>query len=111
MAFERVCNLSDLAPGTMEEYEVKGEEILVIHTASGLVRAIPASCPHQDTPLVEGELDGTTLTCSAHLWQFDLASGKGINPDDVELACFPVKVEDGAIYVDLEGRGKGGRAP
>ncbi len=104
MAFERVCSLAELGPGEMEEYEVAGEEILVIHTKTGLIRAIPASCPHQDQPLVEGELDGNALTCSAHLWQFDVESGKGINPDDAALVCIPVKVENGEVYVDLDAK-------
>lgn len=108
MAFQRVCSLDDLWQGEMEEFEVDGEEILLLHTEGGDIRAIPASCPHQETPLVEGELDGNALTCSAHLWQFDVISGKGINPDDAELCLFPVKVENDDIYVDVKGRIKSG---
>lgn len=102
MAFQRVCGLDDLWEGDMEEFEVDGVEVLVIHVEGGEIRAIPASCPHQDTPLVEGELEGKLLTCGAHLWQFDVITGKGVNPDDVELVQYPVKVEDDAIYVDVK---------
>jgi len=92
--------------GEMEEFEVGGKEILIVHTSSGEVRAIPASCPHQEHALVEGELDGDTLTCAAHLWQFDVITGKGINPDDAELCLFAVKVENGDIFVDVNERMK-----
>ena len=104
MAFQRVCALDDLWQGEMEEFEVNGEEILIIHTENGEIRAIPASCPHQETPLCEGELEGNTLTCGAHLWQFDVITGKGINPDDAKLVLFSVKIEDGDIYVDTKSR-------
>lgn len=106
MAFQRICSLSEVGPGEMEEYALGGEDVLVVHTRSGLVRAIPASCPHQEQPLVEGELDGNLLTCSAHFWQFDLETGKGVDPDDARLACIPVKVENGEVYVDLDAKPK-----
>ncbi len=108
MAFQRVCSLGDLWQGEMEEFEVDGEEILLLHTESGNVRAIPANCPHQEHPLVEGTLEGNTLTCNAHLWQFDVASGKGINPDDAKLCFFPVRIENDDVYVDVKGRMKDG---
>ena len=86
----------------MEVFEVGGREVLVIHLPGGEVRAIPSSCPHQEQPLVAGILEGTVLTCGAHLWQFDLATGKGVNPADCKLVLFPVKVEGDDVYVDVE---------
>lgn len=101
MAFKRVCSLRELAPGEMEEFEVDGQEVLVVHTEGGEIRAIPASCPHQAEPLVEGDLEGNLLTCAAHFWQFDVVTGRGVDPDDVELVQFPVKTEGGEVYVDV----------
>lgn len=101
MAFEKVCNLDDLWEGEMEAFAVGGREIVVIHADGGVVRAIPASCPHQEHPLIEGELDGRTLTCNAHLWEFDVCTGKGINPDDAQLVNFAVKVENDEVFVDV----------
>ena len=37
-------------------------------------------CPHEDTPLVDGDFDGAVLTCLMHLWSFDVASGRGDQP-------------------------------
>ena len=101
MAFEKVCNLDDLWEGEMEAFTVGGSEIVVLHIEGGMVRAIPASCPHQEHPLIEGELDGRTLTCNAHLWEFDVCTGKGINPDDAQLCNFAVKVENDDVFVDV----------
>ncbi len=39
-------------------------------------------CPHRKADLVVcGEIDGTTLTCSLHHWQFDLESGRCLTSD------------------------------
>jgi nitrite reductase/ring-hydroxylating ferredoxin subunit len=56
-------------------------------------------CPHQSQPLVDGVLDGTTLTCSAHEWMFDVRTGQGINPRGSCLTRHDVYVVDGAVLV------------
>ena len=101
VAFEKVCDLDDLWEGEMEAFTVAGCEIVVLHAEGGAVRAILASCPHQEHPLIEGELDGRTLTCKAHSWEFDVCTGKGINPDDAQLVNFAVRVENDEVFVDL----------
>lgn len=103
MAFQKVCNFDDLWEGEMEMYVVDGHEVLVIHADGGLVRAVQGICPHQEIPLVEGALQGHSLTCRAHLWQFDIESGLSVNPTGCHLAQYPVKVEDDVVYVDVEG--------
>lgn len=100
MAFELVTTLDDLWEGDMESFTVGGKEILIAHLDGGEVIATQAICPHQQVELVEGELDGTKLTCRLHLWQFDLPTCKGINPAHAELAHFPVKLDGDDIYVD-----------
>ncbi len=45
---------------------------------------------------------GETLTCAKHLWEFNAATGHGINPDDARLTGFGCQVgDDGTIYVDV----------
>lgn len=103
MAFKKVCELEDLWEGEMASFEVDGHEVLIIHADGGAVRAVQGICPHQEIPLCEGALQGMTLMCRAHLWQFDVDSGESINPTGCRLALYKVKVEDGAVYVDVEG--------
>jgi UDP-MurNAc hydroxylase len=43
-------------------------------------------CPHKGADLSRfGDLDGCTLTCSMHGWQFDLDSGECLNHDGHEI--------------------------
>ncbi len=101
MSFTKVCTLDDVWEGDMESFEVDGNEILIVVMDGGKVIATQAVCPHQNFDLVEGDLKGKVLTCRQHLWQFDVETGKGINPDHAEIAMYPVKVENDEIFVDV----------
>lgn len=101
--FVRVCDEDDLWQGEMASHEVDGVEILLVHTYGGEIKALQGKCPHQQVSLIRGELEADVLTCMAHHWCFNVASAKSINPDDAELAVYPVKLLDGAIYVSVEG--------
>ena len=85
MAFKKVCSVEDIWEGEMDSFEVDGKEVLLICKDGGEFSAFQGVCPHQDIPLVEGKFDGKIITCRAHLWTFDVCSGKGINPSDCAL--------------------------
>jgi toluene monooxygenase system ferredoxin subunit len=94
-------NLDDLWEGDMTAVTVDGETVLLVNV-DGTVRAYSNRCPHQASALDEGDLDGQTLTCAKHLWEFDALTGRGINPDDARLKSFGCQVgDDGTIYVDI----------
>ena len=94
-------NLDDLWEGDMIAVTVDGEAVLLVNL-DGTVLAYSNRCPHQASALDEGDLDGETLTCAKHLWEFNAATGRGINPDDARLTSFGCQVgDDGTIYVDI----------
>lgn len=101
MTFKRVCTLDDVWEGEMDEFEVEGVEVLIVHADGGEVRAYHGRCPHQEHPLVEGLLEGKVLTCSAHLWQFDVVTGEGVNPEGCQLKRFPTRIEKEEVWVDV----------
>lgn len=103
MSFTKVCVLEDLWEGEMESFTVNGQDILLVCTEGGVVKAFQGICPHQDIPLIEGKFDGKTVICRAHLWQFDASNGKGLNPTDCALAEYPVNIDGDDVFVDTEG--------
>ena len=99
--WRETINLDDLWEGDMTAVTVDGEAVLLVNL-DGTVRAYSNRCPHQASALDEGDLDGETLTCAMHLWEFNVATGCGINPDNAQLTGFGCQVgEDGTIYVDI----------
>lgn len=96
-----VGTLDDLWEGEYADIEIEDDFILLIHCPDGVIRAYQGYCPHQEQALADGECDGGVLTCSAHLWQFDIYTGEGINPDGCQLYQYEVRVEDEIIYVGI----------
>jgi toluene monooxygenase system ferredoxin subunit len=99
MAFVQAAKQDELWPGEVLALRVGGESVLLAAFDSGVV-AYEDRCPHQGVPLSKGRLDGCVLTCSAHQWQFDLQSGRGVNPESSRLRRYPVRIEGDAIWVD-----------
>ncbi len=76
-------------------------DIALFRTASNQVFALKDSCPHKGGPLSQGIVHGSTVTCPLHNWKIDLRSGEALGPDEGCTNRFPVKVEDGKVYVAL----------
>jgi toluene monooxygenase system ferredoxin subunit len=99
--WRQTINIENLWEGDMTVVAVAGEAVLLVNV-DGRIHAYSNRCPHQASPLDEGDLDGTTLTCAKHMWEFDATTGCGINPASAQLKAFSCKVEDdGTISVDI----------
>ena len=96
--FLAVADADELWDGEMESYHVGDREILLVRL-DGQYHAYDGVCPHQDTPLVEGRLEGGSLICSAHEWEFDAATGLGINPAGACLKRYEVLLSSGRVFV------------
>ena len=95
--YRTVCSESELSPGTARRIEVDGLAIAVFNV-DGTHYAIEGTCLHAGGPLHEGSVEGTTLTCPWHEWQFDLTDGScGLHRG--ALKCFPTRVVDGVVEV------------
>ncbi len=94
-----VATLDDLWEGELLDVEVDGELVLLAHLPGGKIVAYQGICPHQEVNLADGEFEDGILTCSAHLWQFDLHTGAGVNPKNCQLYRYETRVEGETIYV------------
>jgi toluene monooxygenase system ferredoxin subunit len=99
----RVGTLDDLWAGELVGVEIDGRPILLVRV-DDTVHAYEDRCAHLGVKLSEGTLDGTVLTCHAHHWQYDVITGRGVNPQDTCLVRLPVQVHGGSIFVDLRRR-------
>ncbi|MGD9526561.1 Rieske 2Fe-2S domain-containing protein [Pseudonocardia sp.] len=95
------AGLDDLWEGDLLEVAAGGERVLLAHLPGGELRAYQARCPHQEFSLADGDLDGTVLTCAAHLWEFDLHTGEGVNPPGCALYRFPVRRDGDRVEVGI----------
>ena len=102
MSVNHVCvaRLSDLPPGACRSVEVNGLGIALVNL-DGVVYALDNTCPHAGGPLGEGALDGQTLVCPWHGWRFDVRSGVRADNPVFRVFCFPVRIDDDTIWLDL----------
>lgn len=98
MTWHPVMPADDLWEGELEGAEAGGKKIVLLNV-DGEIRAYEDRCPHLGSQLSEGDLDGCTLTCAVHLWEFDALTGKGTNPGNSQLTCLDTRVTDGNIEV------------
>jgi nitrite reductase (NADH) small subunit len=76
----KAANIGEIPPGRMKVVDIEDKSIMICNVA-GKLHAIDSVCPHRGALLGQGTLDGTTITCPWHQWQFDVTTGKGItNP-------------------------------
>jgi len=95
-----VCAVADLPDQGLSKFEVAGLTVLAARVEDD-VRVIPPFCPHMAEPLVESGLcHGLTLTCSKHLWQWNLKSGDIQGPAEKPLKFYPSEIRDGNVWID-----------
>ena len=111
--FIKVAREEDIPAGKSVCYEVEGRGVLVCNF-HGTFRALENMCSHEKKPMEGGRLRGSSrIVCPHHGSNFDLAEdGKAMGaPAVLPLTVFPVKVEDGDIYIQLVEAKKGPANP
>ena len=102
MSWKKVCAVAEVPANTLEKFEVDGIEMIIANYGEGY-RAIPPRCPHMEEPLCESAVvfDGM-LTCTKHLWQWDMSTGEKVGIAEKELLFYDVKQEGDDIYANVE---------
>ena len=94
--------LSDIAPKGARIIKHAGGDIAIFRTSDDEVYALNNKCPHKGGPLSDGIVHGCRITCPLHNWVLELKTGKAVAPDEGEAKTWPVKVEDGMVYLEIE---------
>ena len=96
-----VADVEDLANGERLFVEIDEQPIVVFNIAGGYF-AIADVCSHDDGPVGDGDLDGYEIKCPRHGALFDVRTGQVLAlPAIVDIAAYPVRVENGQIEVGI----------
>ena len=98
-SFIKVATMADIPEGSGKTVEAAGRQIALFN-AAGKFYAIDNTCKHRGGPLGEGELDGTTVACPWHGWEYDITTGANLDDASIKLGCYPVKVEGDDILIE-----------
>ena len=99
--FVRVMAAEELAPGKATERFVAGRPV-AIYNVGGRFYATTNLCIHRGGPLGQGMLDGNVIMCPWHAWTFDVTTGENTVNADMKIGCYPVKLEDGHVLVQVD---------
>ncbi|GBF81665.1 Rieske (2Fe-2S) protein [Aphanothece sacrum] len=116
MSWTKVLAADALSPDSREVVKVGNRNILLLNH-QGRLYAVDNICPHLKISLKKGKIteDGA-IVCPMHRSAFDLTTGEvktwtpwppvvgnvlGMISQEKPLPVFPVKVEEGSIWIDI----------
>ena len=106
----KVAKVKDIPLGTRLIIEINKRSIGIFNV-NGKFYALRNLCPHQQAPLCEGRVSGTTLPskpgeyilgrkdeilrCPWHAWEFDITTGKSLfAPNKCRVKHYPVSINN-----------------
>lgn len=98
-----ITPIAELPDGRGIRIEV-GEERIALFRSGDVVHAIGDRCSHAEASLSEGDLFNGEVECPRHGSPFDLTTGEpGALPATTPVPVYPTSVEDGVVYLNIEG--------
>jgi len=102
-----VCKTTDIPADGGACALVEGEQVAIFNfTRRGEWYATQNLCPHkQQMALARGMIGSTGETCEPkvacpfHKRTFSLLTGECLNGDECSIQTYPIKVEDGVVYI------------
>lgn len=99
--FVKVGSASEVPAGERRLFDVEGTPIAVFNVG-GTLHAIHNVCPHMGGPLVQGELEGTVVSCPWHSWPFELSTGERPGAPSCRVPAYAVKAEGEALLISVD---------
>ncbi len=99
--FVKVAQTEEIPPGEVFGFEADGIKVAIVNV-EGQFYALGGICPHEDGPLGEGYLDGSTLSCPWHGGEFEVKTGQALRPPVSGcVPTYPVRIQGNDIEVGL----------
>ena len=101
-SWHQVCSLSDLPEGKLRRFTVSGVDVMLTNLGD-CIRAFPPTCPHLAEPLIDsGVLRDGLLTCTKHLWKWDLRSGEMKGAAERPVEMYESQLKNDNVFVRME---------
>lgn len=102
MAWQKVLNESDIDPTYPTPVDV-GDKSIALYRLGEQVYATSNICTHEMAYLSDGYVENDCIECPLHQAIFHIPTGElRAGPSCDNLKTFPVKLEGGEVYVDIE---------
>ena len=102
MAWKRICSVNDVPVNGVKKFATGAFSVIVVNYGDG-VRVMPPICPHMEEPLeVSGVVANCKLTCTKHLWSWNMSTLEKLGETEKPLQCYPSRIVDGDVQAELE---------
>ena len=96
------CQADDILPEDVAPFDHGGRTFAIYRSPDGEYFATDGLCTHEQVHLADGYVMDNIIECPKHNGRFDYKTGQAKGaPVCVDLKTYPVKVEDGTVYIDL----------
>ena len=99
MQYLKVAKISDFSSKRYIVFTYLTRAIAVIKNSDDSFYAIEATCKHQNANLLVNGMQGDIAVCPRHGWTYNMRTGECLTEAWGKLRKYPMKVEDGIIYV------------
>lgn len=97
-----VAALDAVPTGDVIGIAVGGADI-ALYEVGGDIFATSNICTHGHARMSDGFLEGREIECPLHQGKFDVCTGRALcAPLTEDIRTFPVKIENGRVYVALD---------
>lgn len=102
MAWIPVCDMDDIAEEDVTRFDCGSATYAVYRSPEDKFYATDGLCTHEAIHLADGLVLGDVIECPKHNGRFDYKTGQAKGaPVCVNLKTYPVKVEDGKVFIEL----------
>ena len=100
--WKTICLVTDIPIlGSRRVSRAQGIDVAVFRNDADVVFALLDRCPHKGGPLSQGIVFGESVACPLHNWTIDLNGGCARAPDEGCTPKFAVKVDGGAVHLNI----------
>ena len=117
MVSSEITSVDNIPDGSMKHFDVGDLEITIARVGEAFY-AFDDRCPHMNSPLHQGKIEGLEVVCPLHKARFNIVTGKKIAEPRVpipkalkigalmsgirshDLKIYPVTIENDKIYLE-----------
>jgi len=98
-----LCDRDEVPQDGVTRVEIEGYGALAVYCVGGRFHASDDRCTHAHGSLSEGIVHDGLIECPLHGGTFAISTGEPVDPPCVvPLRTYPVTVEGGQLYADLD---------
>ncbi|MEH2314629.1 MAG: NifU family protein [Nostoc sp.] len=100
-AWIKVATINQVPEFSVLAVQLAGNS-LILYRQGVTVKCYRNACTHLGSPLEEGKVENSIITCPSHGFQYKLETGECLTAPEISLQSYPVNIKDDKVFVKLQ---------